>query len=140
MESPLSLIPLGSTIGAAGPVTDSWSLLYRSPPCQLLSYKDVGSALRISHVRKNSPYHHRKDSPCHDKWREKKREKEGSLTPPPPVKAAQSANSKGERNVAQHNVAVLDVRWGRQALRQDERLQRGAEQGPLSPTERDRGT
>ena len=97
MESPLSLIPLGSTIGAAGPVTDSWSLLYRSPPCQLLSYKDVGSALRISHVRKNSPYHHRKDSPCHDKWREKKREKEGSLTPPPRLKLrrVRTAKEKG---------------------------------------------
>jgi len=31
---------------------------------------------------------------------------------------AQSASSKGERNVTQHNVPVLDVCWGRQALSQ----------------------
>ena len=49
--------------------------------------------------------------------RKREREREGSLTPPPD-EVAQSASSKGERNVAQHNVPVLDVCWGRQALSQ----------------------
>ena len=54
-----------------------------------------------------------KGPPCHSRWREKKREREGTLIPPPD-EVAQSASSKGERNVAQHNVP--------QSLKTSERL------------------
>ena len=49
---------------------------------------------------------------------ERERERERGIINFPPDEVAQSASSKGERNVAQHNVTVLDTCWGRQALSQ----------------------
>jgi len=43
----------------------------------------MGVAIFSGDTLRNSPCHHRKVSPYHDKWRDKERKKEGSLTPPP---------------------------------------------------------